>query len=386
MELLIAVGMALVVFGCFALIWLLKGFFRVNEEERRVIEWAWGGYWFTAGPGLNWRPPLLSRVRETLDIREQGFTIFDGAELWIDLVDGSMRPRGGRLVLRITDPLTYDGPPRPVYAVADWKSEIKSLAETQTASYLRSLTIEQALQEGQAGFDLAYQISRKRIELGRMVKELKTEIEELRASRADDVRQAAKKKEYELLLRRQQNLLAAMREIKKTKQEWGIEITQIFIPEYDLSKEVLEARNRVQAEERRARAEEYSLRRRVLESAGTYGQIRQVLLDEYGYSAEEADVLAQELWTYFRGTEKGSIIDIRGEGGLAGLIAQAMRILRMPPSTPSASEEEVKKKKKKKGGREIRVLGGGTKFVTKHELKRLGLPTAEDEEEEEGEE
>lgn len=330
------------------LIWLVKGFFRVAEMQRVVVEWAWGGYWFCAGTGLHWRPKILSRVRDRLDLREQGMPIFD-ADLWIDLVDGSIRPRSARMVLRIIDPLTYDGPPRPVYAVADWRTEIKPLTETQVSSYLRPLTIKQALQEGQAGFDLAYQINQKRLELGRAVRRLRQEIE----ATADDAIRRAKESERELLLRGYRNLLGAMREIRKIKQEWGIEVTQIFIPEYDLSPEVLDARNKVQAEERRARAEEHSLRRRVLESAGTYGEIRQMLINQYGYSPDEADVHAKELWEYLRGTEKGSITDVRVQGSGSLLDAVLARLIKpaqmfpddSPVEEPTASDREDDKKR-----------------------------------------
>ena len=316
---LVWVGIAFLAVAVLVTIWVIKGFFRVDQEERAVIEWAWGGYWFTAGPGLSWRPPLFSHIRTFLRVWEREIPIFE-EETWIDLVDGSVRPRGGKGFVRIVDPLSYEDPPKPIYNVENWVSAVKTLVETQVSTYLRGLTIDEALQEGKAGFDLAQQINRKRLELQRTVRRLRQEV----GNASTEEETQIKNKEVERIYRLQQDLLAAMKEFERIKQDWGLEITNVFIPEYDLSQSVLESRNRVQEEERKAKAEEYTLRRRVLESVGVFEKIRQQLMNN-GYSPEEADKRASELWEYLRGTETGSLLDIRGGGILDAAVAQFIR-------------------------------------------------------------
>ncbi len=290
--------------------YLASGLFMVRGNEQRVVIELMGEYWRTAGPGLNWRPRAFSSIRATLDIREWGIPIFDKGDVKIDLADGWIKPVSAMLFVRLTDPLK-DGqrPPRAVYEVGDWESSIKSLAETLTASYLRSFPLEEVLQEGRGGFDIAAQINLRS-------KELKREAES-----ADPDQHRTK------LQKMHADLKKAYAEIKRTERLWGIKITQIFIPDYELSPELRRARDEVHESERRAKAALFRIRQMAQESGGLHALIKEILVKDYNYDPERAEEIASEYVIYFRGTEKGSIIDIRGGGDLTGPLAQIVALI-----------------------------------------------------------
>lgn len=264
------------------------GVFILAPEEVAVIELL-GKFHRIAGPGgLNWRLPFLTRIRAVVDTWEQEIPLFDQGEIKIDLADGWIKPKEAKAFIRVQNP-EY-----AIYKIADWRSAIKSLAETLTSSYLRAFPLDQVLQGGRGGFDISDQINRRS-------KELDDEVKLLRA-----------KKDKSRLLKTKADLDKAYEDIQGAESSWGIEIKQIYVPDYDLSLELRRARDEVHEAERRAKAAIYHTAQMQRETSGLYAAIKDEL-ESKGYDTESAREIAIHLWQYWRGTDKGNIIDIQGD-------------------------------------------------------------------------
>lgn len=310
------------------LFYIVLGIFVVKGNEQRAVIELMGKYWRTVGPGLQWRPPLISSIRNWIDVREWDIAIFDEGDIKIDLVDGWIKPLKAKVFIRVNDPLQEPGtPPRAIYAVGDWKSSIKSLAETLTSSYLRAFRIEEVLQVGRGGFDIADQINRRSRELRRESRELR---------RAETTSRVEKEQALARLLKIQKDLQQAYAEIRRTEESWGIKITQIYIPDYELSPELRKARDEVHEAERRERAVKHRVEQMIQQTAGLHSAIKEELIRR-GYSDPEKT--ANELWSYFRGTETGSIIDLRGSDSITDIAAKLVAVFKKMEGTNKGASQ-----------------------------------------------
>jgi regulator of protease activity HflC (stomatin/prohibitin superfamily) len=263
----VRVGVAVFLFLLF-----LRGFFKVLQEERAVVEFL-GRFWSVEAPGLHWIP-FLMRVRAIIDIWEQPIELFKRERLIkIDFKNGSATPKGAVAFVQIDDPY------KAIYGVSDWRIAIRDLLENALRSYLNSLTIEEGLQLGKAGYDF---------------------LERIPGHEKDGVIKAA--------------------------SNWGVKINRVVVADFDLDKTVIEARENVLKSERAQAAAAFEAIQKALRSGGMHGEIVKIL-EEYGYSKSKADKIAKEYVLYFQGTETGRIVDWRGGGDLESLLARLAVVL-----------------------------------------------------------
>lgn len=312
-------------------------FFVIPQEKRAIVE-RWKRHNRTVGPGGPfWRIPIIERVRAVLPIYEQEIELFDRQDTTIDFRDGSAKPVGVKAFFKISDPA------KAIYNVRNWKSAFKSQTESLVRSYLNGLTLDEALARRRAGFDIAFQIELQRKEINRQIKQLNSEIKDFvdQHGRKSGGGERSKESERDELLRAQKTLKKANNEIQAARELWGVELTQIFIRDLELSPRTVEAREEEYQEERKVRAAAHRKEQMIHETAGLHAAIRQELIRK-GYAREEVTPeLVTNIWTYYRGTEKGSIIDIRAEEGLTALAAIAAAAI--------SAYERVKEQRAKEG-------------------------------------
>lgn len=282
------------VFGGIFLGFLLRGLRNVPEEQRWAIQLL-GKYYTTVGPGLVWICPFLMEAREAVSLWEQRYPLFE-KPIKIDFINGSATPKdafafvqliGAQLRLEAKTPQEQTAAEtavrinvyKMVYAIKNVKGAATSLVENAIRSYLNSLTVEQGITEGRAGYDLIQKMEKETVD-----------------------------------------------GIKSALANWGIELHKVIVADYDLDPAIIEAREAVLKAERAAVAARSRALQKALESGGMHGEIKKILVDTYKYPPEEAEKLAQQYVQYWKGSEEKVMTHWKFEGG-EGILPEIAKIV-----------------------------------------------------------
>jgi len=288
------IGFGVIPFGL--LVFFLAGLKVVQEQERWVIE-RFGAFHRVLHRGLNWTFPILDKVRAVVSVWEQSVQLFPG-EPGLDFRDG------GTAVL--IDPRTWYriiDPRRAIYNVTDYKTAMREAVENSLTARFGRLSVDETIEE--------------RTKLGedgwwRAVKEQSPGIEEV-------------------------------------LEGWGLKIERVTITDFRWDEtvvrkraEVFEAERGIEISEYDSKAAKWKAIEKALVSGGMHGEIvRQLTASPYDFSREEAERVATDYVTYFKGADTGSIIDWRGGGGdIASLVAMIV--------TGIEAAREAQRKRQKK--------------------------------------
>lgn len=309
------------VVGFGILVFIFAGFRVVQEQERWVIE-RWGKFHRVLHRGLNWVFPILDKVRAVVSLSEQSIALFKERPS-VDFKEGGtavlvepriwVRPKGA---VEKNEAEIDESVRRMIYEVEDWKDAIKESVENSLTARFGSLSVDDAIEERSALGD-------------------------------DGWWKAVKEKTPGL---------------EVTIGGWGLSVTRITISDFEWSEEVVATRRSIYEKLMSIRTADLGVQVakfeaviKAFESGGMHGEIVQILTaSPYNFSREEAERVASDYVTYFKGADTGRIIDWRGgEGDISSLFAKiiagvdfARESLKGKPETSGGSKAEAKKKKK----------------------------------------
>ncbi|MBU3918572.1 hypothetical protein KKC63_01530 [Patescibacteria group bacterium] len=206
----------------------------------------------------------------------------------------------------------------------DWKGAATQIADTTIRSYLNSLLTDDLLDHQMGGFDLVKVMEQTDRPL---VKE---------GDRGEDddgehVKVTAK---------------TAIKDAKdKTEERTGRRLLSVFVSDYGIPDEVAAARRRARLEAPlEEEASEYRARKMATEIGLQHTTLAEVIREKLGCSKKEAQATAERYITYFKGADKGVLMDWRSpEGSAMGLIAQIARAV--GAGTKAGGENESSRKK-----------------------------------------
>lgn len=127
-------------------VFFLSGFFKVAEERRYITE-LFGAYFRTVEPGLRWRCPFVETLRTWVSTQERQLPLFRNGEE-IDFTDGTAKPKGAGVYVRLNildDPYA---PYRMVYVVERVAEQTISLVENALRGFLSGMTVDEGLKLG----------------------------------------------------------------------------------------------------------------------------------------------------------------------------------------------------------------------------------------------
>lgn len=280
------------------------GFGTIPEDSRGVVE-SWGAFERTLQPGWYWLIPQKQRLRGIVVISQEAIPLFTDAPAQIDFPDGSATIVGAEAFVRIHEPddpydlgdgLEEDGVYRAIYRTRDWRGDVRSQVGSLVRTYLGALdSLDDALGE-QGGYDL------------------------LREG-VDGV---------------PDKQVSALREVL---EGIGIELLSVTIQDFELSPELLTAREEINRRRAESEAAEYIAKTRATETMGVFmgmialstGQDIEVVEKEI---EKDSDRKAQMLAIAADFTTRGmslngnSLQDIRvsGGGNLESALASLMAI------------------------------------------------------------
>jgi len=252
------------------------------------------------------------RVRGDVLISAYDLSLFKGTYPSIDFKDGSAILVDCRGVVRLLrdDPsdsnkIHSEAPYRVFYNAGNqWMTLVANKLENMVRSYLNSLTLDEALMGGRGGFNLLNSI----------------------LSIPDDEPDEAKKRARE-----------EIESITDQLAMWGWEIVSIFVEDFDLPREIVDARNRMQVAEKEKRIAEidaetaqFRLLMAARETAGVFSEMTKIIKrSNRDLSEDEVRRVAEELTTRMMSLDQGALIDVRGaQGGLDQLIFQVIKAIR----------------------------------------------------------
>ena len=315
----------LIVIGVF---FFLAGLKKVSEKERKVVE-LFGKYFTTLKPGLQWILAGAMKIRATIPVYEQEISVFSDQAAELDLKDGTIIPKGAKVFVKLHSPdkeyeagdgKSQTGVYRAIYETPVWKEFIEDRIENALRSYLNAFTIDQVLVAAKGGFNLADH----REDVGLPNDELDA--------------------------------------IEKDLARWGFDLLRITITDFELPKQIIEARDAVQIRRREAEAAPFQAEREAEETGGAViqmfckmtGMLRADVEKALRENPEEFVKRYQPFWekswdTIYRrmAIDGKAYLDIRTQNPLLDLIALWKR---MPIESPSAEEKaeakvEVKEEK-----------------------------------------
>ncbi|MDD3735025.1 MAG: SPFH domain-containing protein [Candidatus Pacebacteria bacterium] len=312
-------GMLLILVAL-AILW--KGIVVVGEEHRIVVE-CLGSYWDTLEPGFHWIVPILMRIRGDVLTSAYDIPLFWKRYPIIDFKDGSATLVDCHGVVQLLREKSEDseGPteedpsiPKDIHPDAayrvfynagnQWMTLVANKLENMVRSYLNSLTLDEALMGGRGGFNLLNSI----------------------LSIPDDEPDETKRR--------------AKDEINSVKDQlamWGWEIVSVFVEDFDLPREIADARNRLQVAEKEKRiaeieSETAEFRRLIAarETAGVFAEMVKIIKrSNKDLSEDEVRRVAEELTTRMMSLDRKALIDVRGtQGGIEQIIFQVIQALR----------------------------------------------------------
>lgn len=266
----------------------LSGIRIVRQQERWIIE-LFGRYHRTLQSGLNWICPWIMRVRAKVPIWELMLPLFE-QPIKIDFRDGSAVPKGAKVFVQVKNPdapyppvgklgREMTGVERAIYEIQNWRIATQELMENALRSYLNGLTIDEGITMGRAGYDLKNSLPNDEVD-----------------------------------------------RISAVLAGWGFEFPRITVQDFDLSEELLRARETVQIRQREAEAAQYVRQRRAQE---TMGALIQMMAESTGKSPQEVQTevendpalkarlraYGEELIARRMSLDEKALIDIRTAGG-----------------------------------------------------------------------
>jgi len=236
-------------------------------------------YWFPKGPfeTLFWRKGRVPMILESdsMLLGDKG----------VDLADGTViNPNGDEC---FTEPIDEDwGILRSIYHVEDgnWNPLVSQEAGTTIRTYLNSLGIDDVVQHQKAGYNL------------------------IQTMKADDNPTAGSKTSPK-------HEIEALE--KSFREEYGRRLKKILILDFGLPVEIVAAKMAKKKEElKQAAAEAAGLAEAI--RRGTLYNKTVSLLRHGGMGKNRAQDFARDMQLYYRGTEKGAIVDWRSSGGSGG--------------------------------------------------------------------
>jgi len=223
--------------------------YQVQEDQRFLME-RWGAYHRTAKPGLRFRVLVADKLRAPVITAQQEIEIFT-SPIKIDFKDGSATPKEGEAYVEIVGPddpykdtdnaPAQDGCYRSIYRVNNWREGVKDMLQNACRSFFNSLNIDQALEEGQGGYNI-----------------------------------------YENLPEDRKNGLRAQLKV------WGFRLVKLTIGDFDLDPNMVKERNRIQEEKARLAAAEFE---RQQKATGTMGFLISSVAQVTGLN--ESDIKSQ---------------------------------------------------------------------------------------------
>lgn len=211
--------------------YVILGFRMVPEERRYIIE-RFGGFSRVVGPKLIWFAPFIERVRFKPPVKTVQLQLFKDKKIKIDFTDGSAAPKDAFVFIECLDSNDkgFGGAVyRMGYGVDNLSVAVITLIENAVRSYLGTLSLGDALQEGRAGLDVMKQL------------------------------QKTKKKP----LKDQYNGV-----LKQLEDGWGLKLIRVTIGDFDLDERVIKAREAVTIAKMDLEASEKEATRRTNETIG----------------------------------------------------------------------------------------------------------------------
>lgn len=218
-------------------VWLVAGVRIVQQQERFLIEF-FGRFLTVYGPGFRLILPGVITVRAAVNVWEMRIPLYE-QPIKIDFKDGSATPKGAEAFVKVKSPdqpyqdvngESATGVFRAIYFIGNWKAAIKDLLENAIRSYLNSLTIDKGLVQAAGGYDLT-----------------ENRLPQDEIDRIND-----------------------------TLACWGFELTRVTIQDFDLSPELVAAREEVQKRRREVDVAQFEQRIRSIETMGSF--IRNIAL------------------------------------------------------------------------------------------------------------
>ena len=247
-----------------------------GEKERLVIS-VMGRFWRVYNPGPRAVLPLIMQVEGgRVSLRQKTSILFANPAnpIKIDFIDGSATPKEVKVLYRVKeDNLSVY---RSVYVAEDLDLRIEELMENALRSFLNGMKIKDALEGGRAGYDFIPNLPEER----------------------------------------RNGILAAM-------DGWGLELLRATAEDFDLSDEIIGAREFVFRQERERDAAKAMAEKSAWQMGGFHGEMVRILEAEYRFSRQEANAVARDYVLYHQGTETGRIVDWRG-GEFEGAVARIM--------------------------------------------------------------
>lgn len=306
---LLAIGLIGLVFS---VVYAYQSKIQVPQEMRVLIE-VFGEYYKTLGPGLHIVPLWIAKTRNRMNTSTQRYPLFT-EPIFIDFQDGSAAPKGVMAFVRMMnetenddyqenignrvreehqlgDYIDRDPAYRMKYAVRNIKEAVTSLLENSTRSYLNSLTIQEGIQAGRAGYNILPS-------------------------------------------------LANHGEIVETLANWGLVLEKITVGDFDLSKTIIQDREAVHKAMQEEKAMEFLFKKRAKEiylftkalsqaTGKTMSEVKQAISDNPELRSNFA-TFVQDVITRHISLDSNALTDIRVSGGspLGETIIQAIAAFR----------------------------------------------------------
>lgn len=290
---------------------LFLGLKTIHHEKRWVVEFL-GEFLGIYGPGLVFLLPFLEKAREQVPLSEQRFRLYNpetGHSNEIDFKDGSAIPLGAFAFPQIIGAREFlskqakkeniteediknlnENIFRIVYASADIKKQSITLIENMARSYLNSMTIDEGITAGKAGYNLLDGIEK-----------------------SDD----AKVKE---------SLLNA----RESLAQWGAQLLRVTIADFKLSQDVIDARSSVLKAEKNKQAAQHKAKTISIETVEAKLEMLSALTGKTVAEIQEKinkstrlskafDELSTDLLKMRMGYDAGRRFDVGVQGAEGGL-------------------------------------------------------------------
>ena len=268
-----------------------------HQQERAVWEFL-GRFWKIKGPGLYWRPPLVTqKTRLPISVWEQAISLEDGEKIQLDFLNGGKatlaNPKVWVKVAGNNEKEIRENIARMVYEINDWVRAVRERTQSDLKNLFMGLKVEEVFENPH------------------------------------------------------RNWLEPLEERFGTKTEaekWGVELTQLTIADFGWDKgteeqleKVLRARKEVEIKELEAQAAKFEAEKQSHLSGGLLKRIDETLKPTYPDNTVRARV-SQEVFEYLLASSSGQLMKIMTGGGGAdinSMIAEATAVI-----------ESVKKKTK----------------------------------------
>lgn len=265
-----------------SLIPFLSGIKTISEEKRWIIE-CFGKYYTTLKAGLHWICPIVEKRRTFVSAWEQRYVLWKDREIKIDFKNGSAIPRKAIVYVQLNEEEDQDAAYRMVYKIKNVEEAVCTLVENAARSYLNALTVEQGLEEGEAGYNLF-----------------------------DGMMKRNREKEKE--------------KIDETIRGWGLRAIRLTVGDYDLDKTVIESRENLLHQQYEAKAAPFEAEQRARETMGADVDMVTIAIgkdptkkeERFKYSKKEAKKRAGDYIKRRMSIDGDALVDIHTEGKEGG--------------------------------------------------------------------